>query len=215
LTKILRRIFEILRGKRFEEMIKSCGIQNCDSVLDVGCGSNSPLKLLGKSIFLVGVDGYKPSLLKSKKSGFHYDYVLADLENLPFKPKAFCGVASLDVIEHFSYIQGKKLLKDIESLAFGLVVVFTPNGFLNQQEFDGNTLQIHKSGWGVSDFKNMGFEVKGAFGFKPLRGELGHLKFKPFWLFNLLSDLSQRFTFSFPSVAFEILCVKKMGRYVQ
>ena len=38
-----------------------------ESVLDVGCGSNSPLAKIKKNFYLVGVDVFEPSIKKSKK----------------------------------------------------------------------------------------------------------------------------------------------------
>lgn len=47
-------------------------------------------------------------------------------------------------------------------------------------------------------------------GYKALRGELTHIKYKPklFWFF--ISEISQIFTRYYPNEAFQILCIKKM-----
>jgi hypothetical protein len=57
----------------------------------------------------------------------------------------------------------------MENVAKKKIIIFTPNGFLRQDEYDGDKLQIHKSGWTVDEFKKLGYEVKGINGWKPLR----------------------------------------------
>lgn len=42
-------------------------LRDCSSVLDIGCGSNSPLRHVKKTFYSEGIDGYKPSIVKNKK----------------------------------------------------------------------------------------------------------------------------------------------------
>lgn len=68
-------------------------------VLDVGCvpfEQQYQKKLLSQNAFNIGVSPKKRYLLVSKKLGIHQDYVVADLEALPFKEK---GVA-------FAFVNG-------------------------------------------------------------------------------------------------------------
>ena len=50
-------------------------------------------------------------------------------------------------------------------------MVFTPNGFVRQHEYDCNPLQVHRSGWTVDSFRRRGYEIYGIGGPKALRGE--------------------------------------------
>jgi len=44
-------------------------VEKCKSLLDVGCGSNSPIKSFSKKLYCVGVDAFYASIEKSKKIG--------------------------------------------------------------------------------------------------------------------------------------------------
>jgi hypothetical protein len=97
----------------------------------------------------------------------------------------------------------------MEKWAKKKIIIFTPNGFLRQEECDGNILQIHKSGWTVKEFREFGFKVYGVNGLKFLRKEKAELKFKPVWLWSLISNLSQKVTFYLPELAFQLFAVKE------
>ena len=156
-------------------------------VLDLGCGDNSPLGFIERKRYLVGVDGFKKSILKSKKLNIHDKYLHKNILDVKkdFKKKSFDAVIALDVIEHLEKKDGYKLLKLMEHLASKKVILLTPNGFVNQTG-EGNGLQEHLSGWSVSDFKKLGFKVLGRYGIKGLRGEKAELKY------SLLHSMADR-----------------------
>ena len=56
-------------------------------VLDVGCGTQSPLHYFSDRLEATGVDGYAPALEKSRERGIHKNYLNLDLrkigENIP------------------------------------------------------------------------------------------------------------------------------------
>lgn len=169
-------------------------LEGCNEILDVGCGSNSPLSYLTKKKYLVGVDGYKKSIDESKKRKIHDQYFLMDALNIgsKFKRKSFDAVVALDVIEHLPKNDGIKLLKMMENLARKKVILLTPNGFVEQHD-KNNPLQQHLSGWSVEDFEKMGYQVSGIYGWKPLRKEEASIRFKPRWFWVLLSELTHYF----------------------
>ena len=41
-------------------------LKDCKTILDVGCGNNSPIGLLEEKYNTIGVDAYKPSIEESK-----------------------------------------------------------------------------------------------------------------------------------------------------
>jgi hypothetical protein len=81
-----------------------------------------------------------------------------------FSPKSFDCVLALDLIEHLEKEEGFQLISMMEKIATKRVIIFTPNGLLPQQEFGGNRLQIHKSGWSVEEMREKGFRVIGILG---------------------------------------------------
>lgn len=56
----------------------------------------------------------------------------------------------MDVIEHLPKQEGVSLLKETEGLVKKQIVVFTPLGFMEQDDGEWNT---HRSGWLPEDFK--------------------------------------------------------------
>lgn len=190
---------------------KQCMMISPESLLDVGCGANSPIqKFSAKIQRTVGIDGFLPSIQKSRVKNIHREYIHGDLMSSmsALKSKSFDVVIAMDVIEHFEKEQGWKFLGELERLARKRVIVFTPNGFLPQGEYDENPNQLHRSGWEVEEFIERGYSVCGINGFKWLKGEYGAPRFKPRWLANRISDYTQFITHSRPSLAFQILATR-------
>ncbi len=194
-----------------EELERAIG--DAESVLDVGCGSASPLRLLKRRPKrLVGIDGFQPSIEKSRAQRIHDDYFCMDLLDIDrhFTAGSFECVVSIDVIEHFEKEQGWELLRKLETIASKRVVVFTPNGFLPQDEHSDNRLQRHRSGWSVEDFTRHGYTVIGMNGWKPLRGEFGRIRMRPTAAWLVVSRLTQYLVRSHPRHAFSLLAVKEV-----
>ncbi|MBI2549616.1 class I SAM-dependent methyltransferase [Candidatus Woesearchaeota archaeon] len=222
--RLLRKLYYGFYRKIFPdypvELEKAVG--DCKTLLDVGCGSNSPVKLFQHRLYSVGVDAFKPSVEKAKGEKTHNKYYVMDVLEIgkAFKPGSFDCVLASDVIEHLAKEDGYKLLDMMEKIARRKVIIFTPNGFMPQAAYEGNPWQLHKSGWAVNEMRKRGYKVTGVNGFKPLRwggceGKFGEeftsirLKPKYFWL--VVSDLTQLFLRKHPERAFQILCVKTMS----
>lgn len=187
------------------------GLKDCSSLLDVGCGADSPIKYFSKRPYSVGVDAFIPYLRDSQRKDIHNEYVQMDILNIgaAFSGKSFDAVLASDVIEHLKREDGLRLLQMMESIARKKVIVFTPNGFLPQEIYDGNVHQLHLSGWEVDEMRHLGFKVIGLNGWKALRDN-GRLKFWPERLWTKVSSLSQIFVRNHPDKAFQILCVKDL-----
>ena len=208
---ILRKLYNIYLKlvPQFEDyFLKELG--GCNSVLDLGCGSKSPLRFLKRRIYSIGVDAFAPAVKKSKKAGIHSKYVKADIAKIKINSKSVDCVIAIDVLEHLSKEDGLELISKMEGAARKGVVIFTPNGFLHQHEFDKNKWQIHKSGWSVDELRKMGYSVKGVNGLKWLRTERANIRFRPKILWMAVSDFSQYLTYFFPKLAFQLLCVKRL-----
>jgi SAM-dependent methyltransferase len=186
-------------------------LEGCESFLELGCGRGSPVKHFSKEFRSAGVDIFKPYIEESRRQGIHNEYFCMDVRKLKFKPKSFDAVLALDLIEHLTKKEGEKLLKDMEKIAKKRVIVFTPNGFLKQEAYEGDEYQTHKSGWTVSEMKDRGYRVVGVNGVKFLRKEKAELVYPPKYLWWFISDITQLFTYHFPEYAFQLFCAKDIG----
>ena len=184
----------------------------CESLLDVGCGANSPIGNFAAQIpRRVGVDTHLPSIDQSRNAGIHSEYVISNVLEIgeKFAVDSFDCVTLLEVIEHLPREAGEQLLAQCERIARLRVVVSCPNGFLFQPPTPDNPFQEHISGWSAEDFRSRGYEVTGVAGWKPLRGPLMRPRWRPHAVFRRLSLLTERYVETRPDQAFQILCVKK------
>jgi hypothetical protein len=83
--------------------------------------------------------------------------------------RSFDCVVALDLIEHLTKEDGRRLLRAMERIARRKVVIFTPQGFLPQHAVGRNEFQRHLSGWEVDEMRGMGYRVIGISGWKPLK----------------------------------------------
>jgi SAM-dependent methyltransferase len=182
-----------------------------DEVLDVGCGSNSPIgRFERRPRHTVGVDIFDASIEKSRAAGIHDEYVIADVLTLDvlFGDDSFDVCVAFDLIEHLEQQDAMKLLFAMERIARQRVVVLTPNGFLQQDEYEGNPWQRHRSGWTPSVLRDLGFRVYGLHGLRGLRGDRAQIDKRPVRLWGLVADVSQPIVYHFPRLAFHLLGVK-------
>lgn len=194
-------------------------LKGCKTILDVGCGENSPIRLFENKYTAIGIDGYKPAIERSRKLKIHDDYILGDIKKLNslVKKKSFDAVIALDVIEHLKKADGYKLLGNMERAARKKVILVTPNGFIPQRNKD-NKLQAHLSGWTVEDFKGRGYMVEGIYGTRfcnILRTEEAELRWKPkiFWalVWGVVVEITHHlYTKKNPEHSIGLLAVKKI-----
>lgn len=222
MEKIIKKFYHNLTISRIFHTLVYClkrELKDCDSVLDLGCGLDSPIKYCNVP-YSVGVEAFKPYLEESKRKKIHTEYLLEDITKVNFEPKSFDAVIMIDVLEHLEKGQGRKLLEKVEKWARKKVIVSTPNGYLPQKSLDRNPLQTHRSGRTVEEMKNLGYKAHGMAGWKFLRREnisekvkqggdiFSTMRFRPkeFWL--IISELTQLITYYFPKLAFEVFYVK-------
>ncbi|MBN2099221.1 MAG: methyltransferase domain-containing protein [Dehalococcoidia bacterium] len=183
-------------------------LAGCRTVLDLGCGHHSPLQVCNVP-FSVGVELFEPSLLESRRVGIHSQYIRGDVARINFQPQSFDAVIAVEVLEHLTKEQGIDFLHRMQEWATKKVVVTTPNGYVPQDTYDHNPLQEHRSGWDVDTLRSLGFHVRGSAGWKALRGHKGHVKHKPAFLWERISDLTQPLVYRFPKLAFQLIAVKR------
>ncbi|MDP2587567.1 MAG: SAM-dependent methyltransferase [bacterium] len=220
---LLKRFYQKTIGRfapGYEQELERA-VGDCRTLLDVGCGAYSPIKSFSaqskQRLDATGVDAFGPSIERSRADGIHNYYVQMDILKIaerfaPTRPGArhFECVLASDVIEHLPKEDGYKLLDQMESIAGKRVVVFTPNGFVRQGEYDKNPWQVHRSGWTRAEFEQRGYRVIGIGGLKRLKGEYGAIRFWPTRVWYVIADLTQRFVRGRPEHAYQLLAVKEM-----
>jgi SAM-dependent methyltransferase len=186
--------------------------KECQSILDVGCGTGEPMKFVStqKHCFTVGIDIFEPYLKECKRQRIHGDYVLCDVCNLPFKDNSFDIVLCLEVLEHIEREQGEKLLKEMERIAKRQVVLSTPVGKYKQEAYDENPHQEHKYIWSPKEMKALGYKVIGI-GVRNLCGKAGIQSPLPTplrLLINIIWVLAGPFVYFLPRLAGDMVCTK-------
>ena len=210
----MKSIFKDLYHRIYPGYLRALNkaVGDCETLLDVGCGAYSPLQHLRRKPHSTGVDAFEPSIKASRSKGIHDEYRqlnILELEN-SFEENSYDCVLLNDVIEHLEKEDGLKLIRMLEKIAKKRVIIFTPNGFVPQEPFEGNPWQEHKSGWSVKEMQDHGYKVWGINGWKYLMEKRCEIKFRPrqFWL--IVTSLIQFFTYYFPNQAFQIFCVKEI-----
>jgi hypothetical protein len=185
-------------------------LASCNTVLDLGCGYDSPLRHCNVP-FSVGVELFDSYLEESTKKAIHNGYIKADVRSIELKPKCFDAVIALEVLEHLTKDEGHALIRKMETWATKKVIITTPNGYIWQDAYHDNVLQEHKSGWSVGELQKLEFRVSGMNGWKKLRGYKGEMKYTPAFVWERVSDLSQKITYHCPRVAFQLFAAKEIG----
>ena len=205
--EFIRKYQDIFYYKTLER-----ALVDCESVLDVGCGADSPLRNVKKTFISEGVNIFKGSIEKSKKKRIHDKYKISDIRNIDkiYKRKSFDAVISLDVIEHLNKKDSKLLIKKMEDLAKKRVILLTPNGFYHQDAYDNNPYQVHKSEWSRIDLKKLGYEVFGLRGLKYLRGDYATIRYRPWFFWGIIAFFSEIPLYLFPSLSYHLFAVKQL-----
>jgi hypothetical protein len=135
----------------------------CRSVLDVGTGRMDSLALVTCPA-KIGLDPHRPYLLnRIDRAGIPINAAAQQLAEL-FVPDAVDLVMLIDVLEHFAADQARDVLRQAESVAARLVLLFTPRGEFPQEGFDafslgGEEYQKHRSAWEPEDLVELGYRV--------------------------------------------------------
>ena len=198
-------------------------LRDCDTVLDLGCGPSSPLQHCNVA-WTVGVEAYPPYIRESAQAGIHSACVLGDVTRLGFAPKSVDAVIVIEVLEHLEREDGEALLNQAARWARKRVIVTTPNGFLPQRALGGNPRQRHRSGWTVDEMRRRGFRAYGLAGWRGFHSEnrgpateeeaeglFDTIRWRPRWLWLLVSALSQLATYHLPERSFEVFCVRDLA----
>lgn len=136
------------------------------TVLDIGCG-RTPQILVEMPERHLCVDPYQPSL---DSLGGRYETRCADALTIlnAVQPGEFEAIMLLDVIEHMPKEMGRQVIMLAAQKAARVVVLFTPLGFVHQDEDDyhheGHWHEglRHVCGWTPDEFEGAWLFAKGA-----------------------------------------------------
>jgi hypothetical protein len=150
--------------EKLDKIIKT-KIKSTNTILDIGCGIR-PQPFINPIVHICAepFEQYVEQLQEIAKNNLDRNYIIIKstwdgiIELLP--ENSVDTIFILDVIEHIEKEKGEKLLKATEKIAKKQIVIFTPLGFLPQENsgkkdgwgLDGGDWQSHKSGWLPSDF---------------------------------------------------------------
>lgn len=193
-------------------------LSDCETVLDLGCGPDSPIQFCKNVKYSVGVEIFDKYLKESKKKKIHNKYLKKNILELDFEENSFDAVILIEVLEHLSPAVGRKIIKNAGKWAKKKLVITSPNGFVEQKAVDNNPWQKHLSGWDYKKMRSLGFKSRGLAGLRSLRQEvendtmgddlMSSIRLKPrvFWFF--VASLSQSIVYWIPGLAFELFSVK-------
>ena len=187
---------------------------NAASLLDVGCGKGESMKFINRrrQFFTVGIDIFEPAIREAQRQGSHNEYVLCDVQKLPFRRKSFDIVLCMEVLEHLERKEGAILLQALEEIARRQVIVTTPVGQYKQDAFKGNPYQVHKSIWSPNELKQLGYKVRGVQirGTNFTTGLLSHLPRLLRIPIHIAWYLAGPFVYFLPAFSGDMICSKKL-----
>lgn len=219
--KLLYKLYSFLYHNNILEKIFHTTVYNlkrdlkdCKTVLDLGCGKDSPIQYCKSIEYSVGVEAFNPSLEESRLRNIHSKYINGNVLNVDFEENSFDAVIMIEVIEHLEKNDALNLIDKANRWARKKIIITTPNGFLPQFEYDSNSLQNHLCGFYAKELKKKGFTVYGSAGLKILydgqknkKNEIVWIR-KPVFFWTIIAGLSQLFTYYFPNYAFELYGVR-------
>jgi hypothetical protein len=188
-------------------------LADCQTILELGCGSNSPLLKTGISKRTTAMDIWQPYIEKHNKAKDYRQCFKQDILDYDFPPKTYDAVVITDVMEHLpkDKVLAVNLFARMERCAKKKVIIFAPNGFVENDEVDGDPYQAHVSAWEPQDYLSRGFKVRGATGLRYILGKASLPKYKPAFLFAAIAMISQPFIYHRPEIAWHSYAVKELN----
>jgi hypothetical protein len=187
-------------------------LRDCQSILEIGCGANSPILKIGYGRRTTAIEIFRPYVDKHNWLGSYQKCSHQDALTFDYPEKAFDAVVILDVLEHLDRKQVEQidLFGKMERCARKRVICFTPNGFIENDLVDGDPHQAHVSAWEPVDYEKRGYTVVGATGLRYFLGKGSLPKYHPYSAFFVLAMLSQPIIFGNPNLAWHSYAVKEI-----
>jgi len=119
--KIIEKMRHFYFAKIFTKIVRK--YQDNGRILEAGCGSGVYLGRLKKNrkITPVGIDYSKSSIKVAKRNCDNL--VLGDIRYLPFKNNSFDMVFNQGVMEHFSEMEFKDILKELKRVSKKILII--------------------------------------------------------------------------------------------
>jgi len=206
-------VFPELASSLYLEELRQA-VADCNSCLDIGCGTMSSLTLLGFD-YIVGVESHYPILQKAIAAGTHHAFHHARAEDIAelFSAGQFDCVAALHLIECLPKDDGYRLISDMERIATKRVLIIMPNGLLKRESEDDDPQQ-QLSRWRPDEMRRLGFHVVGLSEPISVNGERGKLSVRPAAPWGVASKLMRRiYTPTRAEQAHALLCVKNVVHF--
>ncbi len=198
----------------YENIIRNLIDGDVKTILDIGTGDGGLMKYINRDneYKIIGVEGYKPFLQTSIKSGAYKKIVLRKAEDLDFSKRSFDLVICSQVLEYLTKKEGIKLIEKCLKIAKKQVIFAAYIGDCRHNCAEGNPFQTSKSAWFPHDLTDLGFKVYGQglglvykeVGYKPKGNTV--LNMFPRILSYILSPVSYRF----PPIATHMIGVKNV-----
>lgn len=201
----------LLRDYDYRNWLKR-DLADCESILELGCGANSPILQIGYGHKTDAIDIWEPYITMHKSQGNYKDCQQASLLCSEVSPNSYDAVVILDVLEHLHrpHVKDSDLFTKMELWAKKKVIIFTPNGFVENDKVDGDPYQIHVSAWEPCDYRKRGYKVAGATGLRYIFGKASLPKYHPYSVFAILGMLSKPLVYHKPELAWHSYAVKEI-----
>jgi len=199
------------RGYDYRRWLKR-DLADCESILELGCGSNSPILQIGYGDKTDAVDIWQPYVTKHKRNKSYRRCWRRDIMAMDIPANAYDAVVICDVLEHLSRAEviDSDLFGKIEGCARKKVIIFTPNGFIENDEVDGDPYQAHISQWKPGDYEKRGYKVVGATGLIYLFGKASLPKYRPYSVCAIVGMLTKPLVYLYPKLAWHSYAVKEL-----
>lgn len=205
-----------LRGRLHENLIYllTSNLEGCQTVLDLGCGSQPYVGECPNIEKVIGIDASYEACFKARNAKKYSSVAQSLLPNLPFQSRSVDAVTLLQVVEHLSKDRASFLIEEAEKMARRRVIITTPNGFVEQEAYGDNSFQEHLSGWTVEDFEERGYQVWGLEGPKIVRRNGTAECLPPQRMLSVLSSFGmfEGYLKSRPQHAFQLMAVKHLDQ---
>jgi hypothetical protein len=188
-------------------------LADCETILELGCGRNSPVLQVGLGKRTVAFDIWMPYVTLHNERGDYLTCKQADILTMELPHKTYDAVVVCDVLEHLPREQVERIpdLFDLmETCARKRVVIFTPNGFVENDHVDDDPYQAHVSSWEPEDYTRRGYTVKGATGVRWVLGKASLPKWHPYSLWAIVAMVSQPYIYNHPQWAWHSYAVKEL-----
>lgn len=159
IPQFIKELWYSYRDYTFGREILSMAKPEVDVIMDIGCGNRPQHYIKARKKYIM-VDPAKPEIPLHTPPPEYISIEATWQDVIRYNDFKLNTVILMDVIEHLSRNEAGKLLTATEQIT-DQIVVFTPYGFMEQEDGPWNT---HWSGWHPKDFGS-GWKVKVLQGF--------------------------------------------------